>query len=160
MPKVFLGLGSNVLPEANLRLAKSELDRRFHLVAVSAVYRNAAVGFEGNDFLNAVACIETDASPGNVCLQLEEIHDLAGRSRGEHSFVSRSLDIDLLLYGNEIDNEHKVPRDDILEYAFVLRPLAELAPDLAHPVTGRTMADHWQAFDHGSHHLEPVDGIL
>ena len=85
---------------------------------------------------------------------------MAGRKRGEDSFVSRSLDIDLLLYGEQVIDEWRVPRDDILKYAFVLRPLAEMAPDLVHPATGKTMAEHWQAFDRDSHVLEPVDGIL
>jgi 2-amino-4-hydroxy-6-hydroxymethyldihydropteridine diphosphokinase len=160
MPKVYLGLGSNVHPEANLRLAIRELTRRFQLDAVSDVYRNAAVGFEGDDFLNAVACIETDLPPGDICRQLEEIHEMAGRKRGEDSFVARSLDIDLLLYGDQVIGEWRVPRQDVLDYAFVLRPLAELAPDLVHPVTGKTMAGHWAAFDHDSHALEPVAGIL
>ena len=160
MPTVFLGLGSNVLPEANLRLAVRELARRFRLNGVSAVYRNAAVGFDGDDFLNAVASVDTALPPGEICGQLEEIHDLAGRKRGEDSFVSRPLDIDLLLYGDEVIDDCRVPRSDILEYAFVLRPLAELAPDLVHPATGRTMADHWRDFDHESHGLEKVDDIL
>ena len=95
-----------------------------------------------------------------VCRHLEEIHDMAGRKRGASSFVSRSLDIDLLLYGSEVIEARRVPRDDILEYAFVLRPLAELAPDLLHPVTGLTMAEHWKAFDHDAHDLVAVDDIL
>ena len=160
MPTVYLGLGSNVLPEANLPLAVRELGRRFQLNAVSTVYRNAAVGFDGEDFLNAVASVETDATPEEVCRHLEEIHDMAGRKRGADSFVSRSLDIDLLLYGSEVIEARRVPRDDILEYAFVLRPLAELAPDLLHPVTGLTMAEHWKAFDHDAHDLVAVDDIL
>lgn len=160
MPTVYLGLGSNVLPEENLRLAVRELKRRFQLSAVSTVYRNRAVGFEGDDFLNAVVSIETDESPDDICGQLEEIHDLAGRKRGTDSFVSRSLDIDLLLYGDQVIDDRRVPRDDVLQYAFVLRPLAELAPDLVHPSTGNTLAHHWKSFDPDLHVLEPVDGIL
>jgi 2-amino-4-hydroxy-6-hydroxymethyldihydropteridine diphosphokinase len=153
VPRIYLGLGSNLQPAKNLKLAVSELARRFSLVAVSAVYRNAAVGFVGDDFLNAVAAIETDLSPTAVCRELEAIHDLAGRIRGTDAFVSRTLDVDLLLYGDEILESPSVPRSDILQYSFVLRPLAEIAPDLVHPLSGKTMARHWAEFDTDSHHL-------
>ena len=160
MPRVYLGLGSNQHPESNLRLCARELSRRFALDAVSSVYRNRALGFDGDDFLNAVACIETSESAARIADELDEIHGLAGRERGPSAFVSRTLDIDLLLYGDEIIPERDVPRADVLEYSFVLRPLAELAPELRHPQTGRTMAEHWADFDQSAHPLEKIDLIL
>ena len=160
MPLVFLGLGSNLRPEENLQLGVRELARRFSLVAVSCVYRNRAFGFEGDDFLNAVVSVETDKRADVVVDELNEIHALAGRERGPKAFVSRTLDIDLLLYGDEIIAECRVPRDDVLEYSFVLRPLAELAPGLRHPQTGRTMADHWAEHDHAGHPLVETDLVL
>ena len=160
MPSVFLGLGSNLQPEVNLRLGVDELARRYDLRSVSAVYRNPAVGFDGDDFLNAVAWVTTEEKPGAIMSALDEIHDLAGRSRGPNAFVSRTLDIDLLLYGDACLPEFRVPRQDVLEYSFVLRPLAELAPDAVHPETGQTFAEHWAAFDQSRHLLTRTDLIL
>jgi len=152
MATVYLGLGSNVAPEANLALAMRELQRRFGDVEASPVYRSAAVGFEGDDFLNLVVRFESDMTPDAICQEIELIHNLSGRERGGEKWVSRPLDIDLLLYNDLVRDERpvRVPRSDILEYAFVLRPMADLAPDLRHPVSGRTMIDLWRSFD-GAH---------
>ncbi|MEJ2299526.1 MAG: 2-amino-4-hydroxy-6-hydroxymethyldihydropteridine diphosphokinase [Woeseiaceae bacterium] len=161
MARVYVSLGSNIDPEANLRTGVRELRRRFGNVEVSAVYRNAAVGFEGDDFLNLVAAFESDNTPRELCESIEDIHTLIGRVRDSGKWESRPLDIDLLLYNGLVRDEPpvRVPRRDVLEYSFVLRPLAELAPDLRHPVTGRTMLDHWRTFDASQHPLElvPVD---
>lgn len=156
MPVVYLGIGSNLQAEANLRLCVRELAKRFRLLAVSPVYRNKAIGFDGDEFLNAVAGVETELSAEAVCAELERIHELAGRRRGNDAFVSRTLDIDLLLYGQLISERHRLPRPDILEYSFVLRPLAEIAPGLVHPLTGKTMARHWSEFDANAHALTRI----
>lgn len=159
MATVYLGLGSNVQPATNLKLGLRELERRYGALQVSPVYRNAAVGFQGADFMNLVVCFESDDSPESICREIELIHNLSGRVRGSDKWESRPLDIDLLLYNDLVLDEKpvRVPREDVLKYSFVLRPLADLAPDLRHPVSGRTMRQHWQEFDASSHPMERVD---
>jgi len=155
---VFLGIGSNIEPEAHLRLAAAELRRRYGDVAFSRVYRGPAIGFDGPDFLNLVARIETRRSPARLLADIDAIHRLARRERGGGRFCSRTLDIDLLLYDRLIMSEPlELPRPDVLQYAFVLRPLAELAPDFVHPLTGRTLAEHWRELAPTAPALSPVD---
>lgn len=148
MATIYLGLGSNIQPVRHLRLAVGELRRRFLAVETSAAYRNAPVGFKGEDFLNLVVKAETGLPPEEIVVAIEEIHVLAGRRRRD-GFAARELDIDLLLYDRlvlERTAEIELPRRDVLIYDFVLRPLSELAPDYVHPLTGRRLADHWSEF--------------
>jgi len=162
MPVAYLGLGSNLDAEQNLRLASRELRNRFSLQKISTAYRSKALGFDGADFLNAVACIETELTLQELCRELELIHEVAGRRRRPEKFISRSLDIDLLLYDQLVLNEPpiRLPREDVLQYSFVLRPLAEIAPDYRHPVTGKLLSEHWREFDAASHPLTRVDVTL
>jgi len=159
MARVYLGIGSNIDPERNLRMGVSELRERFGELTLSETYQSGAIGFEGPDFLNLVAGLETDQSPGEIHDHIEQIHDLAGRDAAATRYSSRPLDIDLLLY-DELVTEGpavKLPRADVLKYSFVLRPLAEIAPGLIHPETGRPLREHWQEFDDNAHPLIAVD---
>lgn len=159
MPVAYLGLGSNLDAERNMRLGFREIRSRFSLRKVSPVYRNKALGFAGADFLNAVACIETELSPQELCAELERIHELAGRRRQDDQFISRTLDIDLLLYDRLVTDEAgiRLPRQDVLQYSFVLKPLADIAADYRHPVSGKSLGEHWREFDAASHPLTRVD---
>jgi 2-amino-4-hydroxy-6-hydroxymethyldihydropteridine diphosphokinase len=160
--KVFLGLGSNIDAEKNLRLAIAELRSRFGELIVSPVYRSIALGFDGDDFLNLVVGLQTDLSPEDLLIFIDTVHALAGRVRGPDRYISRPLDIDLLLYGDLVDKEPplRLPRSDVLEHSFVLRPLSEIAPDFIHPETQRPIVEHWQEFDAACHPVTPVDVIL
>jgi len=153
---IYLGLGSNISPEENLRIGVAELRRRYGDLQISAAYKSAALGFDGDDFLNVVVQLWSDETPHAICAEIELIHNLAGRENRGSKWEARSLDIDMLLYNDLVmdDRPVRVPRRDILEYSFVLRPLAELAPELVHPVTGNTILSHWQKFDAASHPLE------
>jgi 2-amino-4-hydroxy-6-hydroxymethyldihydropteridine diphosphokinase len=160
--KVYLGLGSNVEPQKYLRLGIAELGRRYGVLELSSIYRNASVGFDGDEFLNLVVGLEADASPAEIHASLEDIHTLANRERGASRFAARTLDIDLLLYDDLVLDEPpvRVPRSDILEYSFVLGPLAEIAPDLRHPETGRLITEHWAEYDQDRHPLTATSVVL
>ena len=162
MATVYLGLGSNIDAEKNLRLAVEALRRRYGDLTVSPVYRNAAFGFDGPDFLNLVVALQTGATPYELLDEIERIHAMAGRRRGPDRYNSRPLDIDLLLFGDVVEPAPplRLPRPDILEYGFVLRPLADIAPELVHPLTGRLITEHWREFDVDSYPLTPVDVVL
>jgi len=162
MVSVFLGIGSNIRADENLAMGLRELRSSFGDVAVSPVYRSAPYGFKGDDFLNAVARIDTDLSPAEVHAELERIQTLAGRTRGPSRFLARTLDIDLLLYADLVLDEPplRLPREDVLDYSFVLRPLADIAPELIHPLTGRSMAAEWADFDEQCHPLQSTNIIL
>ena len=145
---VYVSAGSNIEPEENLRMARRELADKFGLLALSSVYRTKAVGFDGDDFLNLVFSFSTELDIHSVNTELENLEAQAGRTRFSDPFTPRTLDLDLLLYGDDVRDEGKlrVPREDILKYAFVLAPMAELAPELRHPVDGRKMRDLWSVF--------------
>ena len=159
MPRVFLSLGSNVDPEANLRLGVAELARSYGELDVSPIYENKAVGFVGDDFLNLVVGLNTNDSIADIAGRIEAIHGLAGRDRSQARYSSRTLDIDLLTWGNTVTDAAplKLPRDDILKYAFVLKPLADLAGGERHPETGQTYASHWVDMSGRPHDLRRVE---
>lgn len=162
MARVYLGLGSNIDPDQNLRVGLHELNRRYGNLDLSPIYRSTALGFDGDEFLNMVVGLDSDAAPQDIHAEIERIHDSVGRDRSSGRNVSRPLDIDLLLYADAILEfpRFRIPRSDVLDYSFVLRPLSELAPTLIHPETGRSIEAHWQDFDADSHPLQLVDVIL
>jgi 2-amino-4-hydroxy-6-hydroxymethyldihydropteridine diphosphokinase len=155
---VYFGLGSNIDPEPNLKLGVNELRRRFGAIDVSPVYLSPAIGFEGADFLNLVVGCDSELSPAELVDEIEAIHGLAGRERTKEKFNARTLDIDLLLVGDLVTDgpPTRIPRSDVLDCAFVLKPMVDIAPDLAHPETGQTLAEHWDAFDQDSQPLTEV----
>src|SRR5579863_4018311 len=147
MTEAFVGIGSNVDPEQHVTQAVKLLRARFGKLHLSPFYRNPAVGFDGDDFLNGIAVFETSLSVAELVRALDRIELDCGRERGAARFAPRTLDLDLLLYGDLVtEAPAKLPRKEILKYAFVLKPLADLAPDHRHPQTGETYAAHWASF--------------
>ncbi len=159
MARVYLSLGSNVDRHRHISAALNALESAFGLLQLSRVYESEAVGFDGDNFFNLVVGLDTGMSVGQLQQLIKDIEDDNGRQRGGPRFSARTLDIDILTYGNlvgEVDGVH-LPRDEILENAFVLCPLAEIAGEQKHPVTGQTYRSLWDEFDKSSQKLWPID---
>lgn len=148
MTEVVVGVGSNIEPERHVRAALGRLAERFGAIDVSPIYTCPAVGFSGADFVNLVVAFDTGESIGAVQAGLRAIEADGGRDLAVRD-GSRTLDLDMLLFGDIVfDNgDIRVPRADILDYAFVLRPLAEIRPQARHPIDGRSYRELWAAFD-------------
>ncbi len=158
MVAVYIGIGSNIQPVENIHQAKALLDKQFPNITYSRVFESESVGFEGNNFLNLVACFNSEQSLNQVVEQLKSIEDQMGRVRGAKKFCDRQIDIDVLLYGDAILSQPvEVPRGEILENAYVLWPLSELAAELVHPGSTLNYGQLWQSFDKSSQNLTPVD---
>ena len=158
MPRVFVAAGSNVDPQLNLTRAVAELARRFGPLDVSPWYRNPAVGFEGDDFINFVFGFDTALDVHETLRQLREVETLCGRPRAAPKWAPRAMDLDVLLYGELLldDPQLQLPRPDLLVRPYMLGPLAAIAPQLRHPTLGRTIGDLWAAFDQGAHAMRIV----
>ena len=152
MARALLSLGSNQDPGAHLARALRELRARFGPVAASAFYRTAAIGFDGPDFVNGAAAVDSDLSPEALDAWLHALEDAHGRRRDQPRFSSRPLDIDIVFYDDRVlrgPGHLEIPRPE-LRHAFVLRPLAELAPDFVDPRSGQALAALWNAHpEHG-----------
>ncbi|NOX76618.1 MAG: 2-amino-4-hydroxy-6-hydroxymethyldihydropteridine diphosphokinase [Gammaproteobacteria bacterium] len=158
MPRVFVGIGSNIDREAMVRAAVAALHAQHGEVQLSSVYESEAVGFEGDAFFNLVAAYDTEQPVDAVIAALSAIEDQLGRQRTGERFASRTVDLDLLLYGDQLltGQGYNIPRDEIPRYAFVLWPLAEIAPDQLHPALGQSYSRLWQAFDKKNQPLRPI----
>jgi 2-amino-4-hydroxy-6-hydroxymethyldihydropteridine diphosphokinase len=144
--RVYLSLGSNVEPEKHLRAAIDELRTNFGDVIVSPTYRFPAIGFDGPDFLNLAVAIDTDLNAAALNVWLHDLENRYGRRRDVPRFSSRTLDVDIVLFGDAIvsgPGNLQIPRDE-LKHAFVLQPMADIATDVAHPVSKRTLGDLWR----------------
>jgi len=145
--EIYASLGSNQDREDNIRSAVQSLRATFGTLRLSSVYQNKAVGFDGDDFLNMVVAFDSEETPQEIQQQFRQIEDAHGRIRNGEKFAARLLDIDLILYGDLVCDEPalKLPRIDIVEYAFVLLPLAELEPEGVHPLLKITYAQSGDA---------------
>ncbi len=157
--RIWLSLGSNLQRKESFRGAIKDLRRDFGELALSPVYEGEAIGTDGPAFYNMVVGVDSELPVEQVHLKLRGIEHAHGRRRGEDKFAPRTLDIDILTYGDHvIDFKGKeLPKDEILKYAFVLRPLADVAGDEAHPQLGTRYADLWNDFDQGSQPLSQVE---
>jgi len=158
VPAVYVAAGSNIEPERNLARAVAELAREFPGARFSPWYRNRAIGFAGEDFVNLVAGFDTGRPVSVVLDRLHAIETLCGRPRAAPRWAPRSMDLDVLLYGDLVCDEPglKLPRPDLLKRAYMLGPLAQLAPALVHPTAQLTIGELWRRFDRSAHPLEQV----
>lgn len=148
MARVYLSLGSNLDPRRHLPAAIRELRERFGELIVSPAYRSTAVGFDGAEFVNLAVGLDTVLSPEALNDWLHALENRHGRRRDVPRYSDRTLDIDIVFYDDQVLNgpgHLQIPRDE-LQHAFVLRPIADIAPDFRHPVSGHSMADLWAAF--------------
>lgn len=148
--EILISVGSNIDKVKNTQSGVNALALTFDNIACSSVYESESVGFNGDNFYNLVVKANTSQTIEEVCRSLKKIEDDHGRKRAV-KFSSRTLDLDLLTYNDEVCERPVVlPRDEIEYNAFVLQPMAELVPELRHPVTGDTYADLWASFSKSS----------
>jgi 2-amino-4-hydroxy-6-hydroxymethyldihydropteridine diphosphokinase len=161
--RVYVGVGSNVRRAENVRGAVRALREAFGEVIVSTVYEAPAVGFRGDDFYNLVVGFDTVLEPEELVAELRKIEDRYHRSRaGADAMHARTLDLDLLLYGDRVlrSSRLNIPREDVCRYDFVLCPLAEIAPNETHPITGQSFAAMWAEYDRAASRLKAVQNVF
>jgi 2-amino-4-hydroxy-6-hydroxymethyldihydropteridine diphosphokinase len=158
MSEVFVAAGSNVSPASNLRKAVDALKRLYAPLRISPAYRNKAVGFEGEDFINLVVGFTTTDSLAEVRNKLQSVEALCGRASDAPKWAPRSMDLDILLYDDVVSTEpgFLLPRPDLVKRPYMLKPMADIAPDVMHPTLRRTMRELWEAFDQGGHEMTVV----
>lgn len=158
---VYVAAGSNVAPFENLRRALDVLDQHFAPLQVSRAYVNAAVGFEGDDFINLVLGFRTSLSVHEVVERLHEAEAACGRERDAAKWAPRAMDLDILLFGEMTCDEPglRLPRPDLIKRPYMLGPAAEIAPTLVHPTVGRTLGELWAEMQRtlAAHAMRPVD---
>ena len=158
MHQIYISVGSNVDRDRHTRGGINALKTYFSEIELSRVYESEAVGFKGSHFYNLVVGAKTALPIDEVCRVLKRIESEHGRVRGEKKFSPRTLDLDLLLFDDVITDEGvEIPRGEICTNAFVLQPLAEIAPELVHPTTGETIGSMWENYDKARQQLWPIE---
>ena len=133
--RIFVGIGSNIDREKNIKSCVSILKDVYGDMMISPVYETESMGFDGPNFYNLVSCFETNQIVYELKNTLNEIENDHGRHFNETKLSSRTLDIDILYYDDLVlsDDKIQIPRKEICEYDFVLKPLVDLVPDFIHP---------------------------
>ena len=149
MSKGYISIGSNIDKDKHIPASLRALEQLFGKLTISSIYESEPVGFTGDAFYNLVVGFNSELGVKEAAKQLRQIELDNGRTRDSQKFSARTLDLDLLLYDDLIINDGRlqIPRDEIERYAFVLEPLAEVAPSLRHPVSGQSYAELWGKFD-------------
>ncbi len=158
MPDVYVAAGSNVEPERYLARALELLSAAYPALRISPAYRNRAIGFEGEDFINLVVGFTTEDPVTHVRERLQAIESQCDRPPNAPKWAPRTMDLDILLYGDLVSSEpgYLLPRPDLLKRPYMLKPLADIAPDLMHPTAHKTIGELWREFDQSGHELVPL----
>jgi len=148
MVMAYVGVGTNIERVKHSRAAIDEMSNLGDHIRVSAVYESAPMGFNSGSFYNFVIELNTTQTLTEFSHALRNIEFKWGRSSNAQKYQDRSLDLDILLFGNEISARSPVvPREDIFKYPFVIQPLYDLVPDLVIPNDGRSVKKIWQKMD-------------
>ena len=145
----YISIGSNIGKEIHIPSSLKILKKLFGNLIVSSIYETEAIGFVGDKFHNLIVKFESDLSAKEVAKLLRQIELDHGRDRESPKFSARTLDLDLILYGEQVINDGRlrIPRDEIERYAFVLEPLAEISGDELHPISKQSFGQLWEQFN-------------
>lgn len=158
MTAVYVAAGSNVEPEKHLSVALRALAAAYGPMTLSPAYKNKAVGFEGADFINLVVGFNTEDSVADVRRQLQKIEAACDRPPDASKWAPRTMDLDILLFGDLVSNQPGlvIPRPDLVKRPYMLKPMADIAPDVRHPMLDKTMRELWESFQGGEHAMVEV----
>lgn len=158
MTAVYVAAGSNVEPEKYLSVALRALSAAYGPLTLSPAYRNQAVGFEGADFINLVVGFNSEEDVTKVRQQLQTIEAACDRPPDAPKWAPRTMDLDILLFGDLVSNEPGlvIPRPDLVKRPYMLKPMADIAPDVMHPTLGKTMRELWAGFSGDEHSMIEV----
>lgn len=159
MTEIYLSLGSNVDRHKHICAALDALTSEFGELTISSVYESKSVGFDGRNFFNLVVGAQTQLTLAQLSERLKKIEDDNGRKRTGPKFSPRTLDIDILTFGDFVGEQAGIllPRAEITQNAFVLLPLAEIAPDVKHPQAKQSYAELWSSYDKASQLLWAIE---
>lgn len=149
MPKILLGIGSNINREENIRSGMDVLPRFVGDMKISPVYESPAYGFSGENFYNLAVSGDTEHPLDELIHLLREVEFAHGREKQTSKFSSRQLDIDILMYGSKVGEFYGVtlPRVEILSRAYVLKPMSDIEPDYLYPQSDKCLRDLWLEFN-------------
>ena len=158
MNDVYVAAGSNVEPAKYLARALRDLAAAYGPLTLSPAYRNQAVGFTGDDFINLVVGFRTEDDVGQVRRQLQKIEAACDRPPDAPKWAPRTMDLDILLFGDLVSDAPglKIPRPDLVKRPYMLRPIADIAPDVRHPLLGKTLRELWESFEGDAHSMVEV----